>query len=179
VDFSTPIKIYLGTQVEQSLAVDVLTYSIASHTQQSIQVMPLYAAVQHAGIVIEPPRQPQLRARSPFTFQRFAIPALCQYQGRAIYLDSDMLVFRDINEIWQQPFEQAHYTDMPRQPWLSVLNPLAALWCETLLKAVAEGAIARETSCFYGGATARPFLWNNAPMVQPPLYNAQMRQGAQ
>jgi hypothetical protein len=235
VDFSTPIKIYLGTQVEQSLAVEVLTYSIAAHTQQPIQVMPLYEAVQAAGMTIPSPRNPQLRPRTPFTFQRFAIPALCQYQGRAIYLDSDMLVFRDIHEIWQQPFEQAnhqtgtcqtmdllsvaelpnsgrspqysvmllncqqltwnvhqlvnelergtwtyqqfvmemapatqkaatlplgwndleryeaqktallHYTDMPRQPWLSVVNPLAALWCETLLKAVAEGAIARES----------------------------------
>jgi hypothetical protein len=251
-NLSTPIKIYLGTQVEQTLAAEVLTYSIAANTQQPIQVTPLYEAVQAAGITIAPPRSPQLRPRTPFTFQRFAIPALCGYQGRAIYLDSDMLVFRDIHELWQQPFEQAnhvdhreadgearrthearqihptcqtmdllsvpepensgrspqysvmllnceqltwdaqqlvnelergtwnyqqfvmemapatqkaaalplgwndlerydpnqtallHYTDMPRQPWLSVVNPLAVLWCETLLKAVAEGAITRE-----------------------------------
>ncbi len=237
MDSSTPIKIYLGTQVEQSLAVDVLTYSIAAHTQQPIQVTPLYQAVQAAGITITNPRNPHLRPRTPFTFQRFAIPALCQYQGRAIYLDSDMLVFRDINDLWQQPFERAnhetthyqtidllsvpeppnsgrspqysvmllnceqltwnvqqlvselergtwtyqqfvmdmapathkaatlpfgwndlerydpqqtsllHYTDMPRQPWLSVVNPLAALWCEVLLQAVAEGAITRERVC--------------------------------
>lgn len=227
----TPIKIYLGTQIEQSLAVDVLTYSIAAHTQSPIQVTPLYQAVQAAGLNIPTPRNPQLRPRTPFTFQRFAIPEICQYQGRAIYLDSDMLVFRDINEIWQQSFEPGpgqtetldllsvpepvdsgrspqysvmllnceslkwqasqlvqalergtwtykqfvmemapaankaatlpagwndleryqlettallHYTDMPRQPWLSVSNPFAALWCNTLLQAVAEGAISRE-----------------------------------
>jgi hypothetical protein len=226
VSFSAPIKIYLGTQVEQSLAVDVLTYSIVSHTRQAVLVTPLYEAVQAAGIDIPTPRSPQLRPRTPFTFQRFAIPAICQYQGRALYLDSDMLVFRDIDELWQQSFVQTngetadllsvpepegsgrspqysvmllncdqlkwdapdlvsqleqgrwsydqfvlemapaarkaanlplgwndleryepnrtallHYTDMPRQPWLSVVNPFAALWCEALLQAIASGFI--------------------------------------
>lgn len=226
----TPIKIFLGTQIEQSLAVEVLTYSIATHTRWPIEITPLYQAVQAAGIKIPTPAKLQLRPRTPFSFQRFAIPAICHYQGRAIYLDSDMLVFRDINEIWQQSFAQPsgeimdllsvpepmelgrspqysvmllncttlswqvnqlvselekgtwtykqfvmemapaahkaaalpagwndlerydsdktallHYTDMPRQPWLSVSNPLASLWCDALLKAVADGAISRDT----------------------------------
>ena len=33
-----------------------------------------------------------------------------------------------------------HFTDMGRQPWLSVVNPLADLWCEALLAAVAADA---------------------------------------
>jgi hypothetical protein len=220
---TAPIKIYLGTQVEQSLAVDVLAYSIAKHSSQPVQIVPLFQAVKAAGIHLPTPVNPQLRPRTPFTFQRFAIPALCQYQGRAIYLDSDMLVFRDIAELWQQPFNGAallsvpeqtgsgrspqysvmlldcealswqadkligqleqgqwtyeqfvlqmapaprkaatlplgwndleryspeqtallHYTDMPRQPWLSVANPHAALWCGCLLSAINEGAITR------------------------------------
>lgn len=218
---SGPVTVYLGTQVEQSLAADVLTYSIGRHTQQPVQVKPLYEAVATAGIEIPVPKNPRLRPRTPFTFQRFAIPALCGYRGRALYLDSDMLVFRDIRTLWQQPFEGAqllsvpeppgsqrppqysvmllnceqlpwavtelvaaleagkwtytqlvlemaavplkaatlplgwndlerydpartallHYTDMPRQPWLSIDNPLAYLWCDMLLEAIAEGAI--------------------------------------
>lgn len=46
-----------------------------------------------------------------------------------------------------------HYTDMGRQPWLSVVNPLADLWCEALLAAVAADprvAQALETSIARG-----------------------------
>ncbi|MFK8184071.1 MAG: glycosyltransferase [Phormidesmis sp.] len=224
------IRIYLGTQIEQSLAVEVLTYSICKRTAHPVQITPLYEAVAAANIPIPTPADPALKPRTPFTFQRFAIPALCQYQGKAIYLDSDMLVLRDIYELWQQPFEQPgeptagllsvpeppesgrspqysvmllncaqltweaaqlveslergtwtykefvldmspaaikradlplgwndlecyepartallHYTDMPDQPWLATTNPLAALWCNELLQAIADGAIARET----------------------------------
>ena len=229
-----PIKIYLGTQIEQRLAVEVLSYSIKQHTRATVKIVPLYEAVAAANIHIPTPDAPKLKPRTPFTFQRFAIPALCHYQGRALYLDSDMLVFRDICELWQQSFTSTqnssetldllsvpepadsqrppqysvmllnceqlswdapelvkqlvqgrwsyeqfvlemaparqksaslpvgwndlerydpgktallHYTDMPRQPWLSTVNPLARLWCDVLLKAIASGAISRQTVC--------------------------------
>ena len=45
--------------------------------------------------------------RTPFSFQRFLIPELCDYQGRAIYLDADMQVFADMAGLWGQPM-QAH-----------------------------------------------------------------------
>lgn len=35
-----------------------------------------------------------------FTTFRFAVPELCKFEGRAIYLDSDMLVRADIAELW-------------------------------------------------------------------------------
>ena len=228
------IRIYLGTQVEQTLASAVLAYSIRKRTAHTVDITPLYEAVSAANIEIPTPQDKTLRPRTPFTFQRFAIPALCGYEGKAIYLDSDMLVFRDIAEIWEQPFEGLasqsgavladllsvpeppgsgrspqysvmllncaqlkwnaaqlvrdlergtwtykefvlnmspaaikradlplgwndlerydpactallHYTDMPYQPWLSVQNPLAPLWCEELLRGIAEGAIALDT----------------------------------
>ena len=224
------IRIYLGTQLEQTLATAVLSYSIRRHTSQPVHITPLYEAVAAAGLDIPVPKDRNLRPRTPFTFQRFAIPALCQYQGKAIYLDSDMLVFQDISELWQQPFDRLgvptadllsvpeppesgrspqysvmlincaqlkwnamqlvqalergrwtysefvlnmspaavkradlpfgwndlerydpartallHYTDMPAQPWLSVANPLAPIWCAELIRAIADGAITRET----------------------------------
>ena len=44
------------------------------------------------------------RPRTPFSFQRFLIPELCGYSGKAIYLDADMQVFRDIRELWNYDF---------------------------------------------------------------------------
>ena len=53
------------------------------------------------------PNDPRNRARTGFSFARFAIPALCGFAGRALYLDADMLVFADVAELWHMPFEGA------------------------------------------------------------------------
>ena len=42
-----------------------------------------------------------------FSNYRFLIPELCEFKGRAIYLDSDMICFRDINELFNAPMEGA------------------------------------------------------------------------
>lgn len=41
--------------------------------------------------------------RTPFTHFRWSIPAVCNYQGRAIYTDSDFFFVADIAELWNQP----------------------------------------------------------------------------
>jgi hypothetical protein len=213
--------VYVGAEVEQGLALRVLEYSIRRHTTLRVEFKSLHEAVSDAGIVIPTPQDPRNRARTPFSFQRFAIPELRGHAGRAIYLDSDMQVFRDLRELWEWPFDTAdllsvepepssgrrgqfsvmvldcsalhwsadeivsgldagrydyqrllsemcvaqriarvlpprwnslesfqpgitaltHYTDMNRQPWLTTVNPLCELWCEELLRAIAEGFI--------------------------------------
>jgi hypothetical protein len=50
------------------------------------------------------PEDPRQGKRTGFSFTRFAIPRLMGYQGRAVYLDADMLVFRDIRELLELPF---------------------------------------------------------------------------
>lgn len=42
-------------------------------------------------------------ARTPFTHYRWAPPAVCNYEGRAIYMDVDFIVRADIAELWHQP----------------------------------------------------------------------------
>ena len=215
----SPVRVFVGSEPAQSLAVDVLEFSIKKHASLTTEVVPLY----EARIEVPTPRRPENRPRTPFSFQRFFIPQLCGFTGRAIYVDSDMQVFRDIAELWSVPFEEAdllaarepgasgrrpqfsvmlldcerlawdvrdlvrrldageftyetlmyemkaakavragidprwnslerydegetallHYTDMPRQPWLSRDNPLAHLWVRDLIEAVAAGAILR------------------------------------
>jgi len=51
------------------------------------------------------PQAANNRPRTPFSFQRFLIPELCVYQGRAIYLDADMQVFADISALWNWPLD--------------------------------------------------------------------------
>lgn len=40
---------------------------------------------------------------TPFTHFRWSIPAVCGYQGRAVYTDSDFFFCADLAELWRQP----------------------------------------------------------------------------
>lgn len=86
------IRVFVGTEVDQWLATKVLAFSIKLRTSASVEVFPLYLS----NIEIPVPKDKKNYPRTPFSFQRFLIPELCEFQGRAIYLDSDMQVFDDI-----------------------------------------------------------------------------------
>ena len=42
---------------------------------------------------------------TPFSALRWGVPAACNYEGKAIYLDVDMIAMADIAELWNQPFQ--------------------------------------------------------------------------
>lgn len=123
LDAESPIRIYVGATEEQMLAVKVLEYSIRKHASMTVEVMPLHYACTE----IPAPKNPRNIGKTPFSFQRFLIPELAGYRGRAIYLDSDMLVFRDIRRLWVQPFDGAQILASPssdpssRSPQFSVM----------------------------------------------------------
>ena len=93
------VRVYVGTDRSQLLAVAVLEHSIRRHTQRQVQVCPLI------DLDLPEPRDIRQGSRTNFSFARFAIPELAGYAGKAIYLDADMLVFRDIGELWDVPLE--------------------------------------------------------------------------
>src|SRR5690606_38490227 len=41
---------------------------------------------------------------TPFSGFRWGIPAFCDYRGKAIYMDTDVMVLCDIAELWNQSF---------------------------------------------------------------------------
>ncbi|MCH6043866.1 glycosyl transferase, partial [Salmonella enterica] len=42
---------------------------------------------------------------TPFSAFRWAVPAAAGFQGRALYMDADMLVLCDLAEIWDLPLD--------------------------------------------------------------------------
>lgn len=93
-----PVRIYVGTDRSQMVGVKVLEYSVKRHTDLEVEIYPML----DLGLPI--PTDPRNRQRTGFSFSRFAIPQLAEYKGRAIYTDADMMVFKDIREIWEMPF---------------------------------------------------------------------------
>jgi hypothetical protein len=74
----------------------VLEFSMREATTLAVEV----SSIASFPLVIPLPRDLRNQPRTPFSFQRFLIPDLCGYQGRAIYLDADMQLFSDVGALW-------------------------------------------------------------------------------
>ena len=106
-----PVRVFVGADRSQIIGVRVLEYSIRRHTSVQVELTPM------VDLPLPEPPEPRHHARTGFSFSRFAIPMLANYRGRALYLDADMLVFRDIMDLWSMPFGEAKaicQTEIPK-----------------------------------------------------------------
>jgi len=90
-----PIQVYIGTEPNQWLATEVLRCSIERRTKTPFffkELKPISLDL-HANMF------------TGFSFFRWCIPDLCHYKGRALYLDADMVVLCDIEELFHLPNE--------------------------------------------------------------------------
>jgi hypothetical protein len=92
------LDIFVGTDRSQLFAVAVLEHSIVRRTKAGVRVCPLI------DLDLPEPSNFLHGSRTGFSFARFAIPELMGYRGRALYLDADMLVLKDIAALWEMPF---------------------------------------------------------------------------
>lgn len=103
-----PLRVFVGADEPHLLATRVLDHSIRKHCSKPVVLTPLY------NLSHPMPRDERNRPRTPFSFYRFMIPQLRGYRGKALYLDPHMLVFGDIAELWEYPFD-AHAVLCTRQ----------------------------------------------------------------
>jgi hypothetical protein len=125
-----PIRMFIGSDKNQYLPAKVLEFSIKSRSSSSVRSM----SVDDTDVPV--PTDPHNRSKTGFSFGRFKIPSLCAYNGHGIYLDADMLVFRDISELWcerrgdvalQVPIK-APKSQRPQQHSVFLVNCSLARW---------------------------------------------------
>lgn len=95
------VRVFCGADRSQQLPFAVLSWSIRRHAS-----LPVEIRMFDNGSSPTPP-DPRHFPYTEFSFARFAIPALCHFDGKAVYMDSDMLVFGDIAELWNTPLQGA------------------------------------------------------------------------
>jgi hypothetical protein len=122
LDIESPMRIFVATTETQMLSFKVLEYSIRKHASLSVNVVPIHTS----GVSIAMSHNDSNRLQTSSLFQHFLIPQLAGFRGRAIYLGSDMQVFRDIRELWTYPMGEAPVltvqpSDTTRQPQFSVM----------------------------------------------------------
>lgn len=93
---SEPIRVFVGTEEKTELARKVLEYSIEQNTDSLVEFVPMI------GPQWEYPLD-GIKVGTGFSLRRWMIPAFCNWQGRAIYLDADIQCFGDIAELFRSP----------------------------------------------------------------------------
>jgi hypothetical protein len=115
-----PLRVYVGCDETQKLAARVLEWSIRKHCP-----LPLVFDTMD-DVKVRAPRDPHNQPRTGFSFHRFAIPQRAGRRGRALYLDADMLVLRNLLELWEVPWEGAAvlHAVSPNPRWPKQLSVL-------------------------------------------------------
>jgi lipopolysaccharide biosynthesis glycosyltransferase len=93
------MKIFVGYDIREDIAYQVCEYSIRKH-QPAAQVIPLkQKELRDSGLytrTIDP------LSSTEFTFTRFLVPYLADYQGWAVFVDCDFVFIDDVAKLFEQ-----------------------------------------------------------------------------
>lgn len=87
---NAPLRIFIGFDPRQPLAYNVLAYSLLANASQPLAITPLVLSqlpIKRMGL-------------TQFTYSRYLVPWLCDYDGSALFLDADMVCNADIVELF-------------------------------------------------------------------------------
>ena len=91
------INVFIGYDEKEKVAYNVLSYSILKNSTRPVAITPIYLPNIRDDFVRE--RIP--KQSTDFAFSRFMIPHLMNYQGWALFMDCDMLMFEDVSKLWR------------------------------------------------------------------------------
>ena len=93
----TPLRIFIGWDPHETVAYHVLCHSILTRSSIPVSITPLVqSSLRAQGLYT---RERGKTESTEFSLTRFLVPALCQYEGLAVFLDCDMLCQGDIAEV--------------------------------------------------------------------------------
>ena len=90
------LHIFIGFDERQRVSFTTLAASIYELSSKPVAISPLILRTLPI----------TRRGLTPFTFSRFLVPWLCGFQGKAVFLDADMLLLTDINEVVEEVGDQ-------------------------------------------------------------------------
>lgn len=101
-DTETEQRVVIGTERSQFVTQKVLEYSIAKSSNR--QVKTISAKQRYARV-----------GGTNFGFVRFAVPSMMRYSGKAVYLDADQIVLRDIRQLFDE-LPSTHSVGLVKSP---------------------------------------------------------------
>jgi hypothetical protein len=138
------IRVCIGTEDAQWLPTQVLKFSITRRSKSEFE----FTDLKDISLNLK------IKMYTGFSFYRFYIPELCHYEGRAIYLDADIVVLCDLLEfieldmkgkgVLARPMPPSHYftsvmlmecpklTHWKINDWSTLINAGIASYPETM-----------------------------------------------
>lgn len=135
----TPFKIFIGYDPVESVAWHTLAHSILSRSSIPVSFIPVN--IRNLKEIYKRQRDP--KQSNEFSFSRFLVPYLSNYEGYALFMDCDMMLRTDIAELEKvideqpgkavycvqhsyKPHDTVKYLDTvqyeyPRKNWSSVV----------------------------------------------------------
>lgn len=107
------MRVFIGYDPRQPLAYNVLQHSIVKNASKPVSITPL--------ILSQLPLT--RRGLTEFTYSRYLVPWLCGYEGRALFLDADMVVKGDVTELFAAGDDSAVQInqEQPKFEWASAM----------------------------------------------------------
>jgi len=90
------IRVFIGYDSKETVAFHVLSHSIHARASQPVVIAPLMLT-QLSGVFNRPRNNLQ---STEFSFSRFMVPFLSDYDGWSMFCDCDMLMLDDIAKLW-------------------------------------------------------------------------------
>lgn len=95
-----PLRIFIGWDSREDIAYQVCKQSILDTASVPVEIVPLkQKTLKKRGLYS---RSIDALASTEFTFTRFLVPELCNFDGWALFIDCDMIFKTDINELFDQ-----------------------------------------------------------------------------
>ena len=92
------MKIFIGYEPHETIAFHTLVQSILEHASEPVSIIPLsLQMLRGIHMRIRDPRQ-----SNDFTYTRFLVPYLCGYEGRALFMDCDMIFREDPKNLFDE-----------------------------------------------------------------------------
>ncbi len=92
-----PLRIFIGYDSRETIAYHVCSQSIMEHSSIPVSITPL--RLSNLKPIFDRPRDP--KQLTDFSFTRFLVPYLCNFQGWGLFIDGDMLIREDIANLWR------------------------------------------------------------------------------
>ena len=110
------IRVFIGYDPREAVAVSVLAHSIYRRASRPVSVTPIM--LSQLRDVFTRPRDPL--QSTDFSFSRFLTPYLSGYLGWSLFMDCDMIMLRDIAELWELRDERyavmcVHHNHVPSE----------------------------------------------------------------
>lgn len=105
------IRLFCGYDEREAIGYHVFTHSVIAHASEPVAMHALSARGMPVG-------------SNAFTYSRFLVPWLCNYEGHAIFCDaSDMLMLADVAEL-DSLFDPRHAVQVVQHPNYTTRHPI-------------------------------------------------------